>query len=148
MTNAVREGRAGAKPVFVNTDVFLRFLIRDIEGPYQRARELFERAEAGLVKLETTVLVISALVEALSAYGLGQDKVKEILTAILNTRNLRVQNRELIEEAIGLLGRSVGFPDAYAAVHMKRKGLTQVATFLNGSSGIGAMRELYWKDAG
>lgn len=137
-----------AKPVFVNTDVFLRFLIHDAEEPYRRARELFERAEAGLVKLETTVLVFSALVDALSAYGLGHVKIKEVLTAILGTRNLRVQNREVIEEAIELLGRGMGFMDAYAAVHMKMKGLTQVATFSNGKSGIGAMRELYWKDAG
>ena len=134
------------RPVFVDTDVFLRFLLRDSEAPYRRARELFERAEAGTVKLETTVLAFAALAEALEVYGLGRAETKDVLKAILGTRNLRVQDRELVGEAVELIGREFNFRDAYAAAHMKHKGITKVATFRRTRGG--AVGEPYWKDAG
>ena len=35
------------KPIFVDTNVFLRFFVRDVESFYHKARELFEKAENG-----------------------------------------------------------------------------------------------------
>ncbi len=133
-----------ARAVFVDTDVFLRFLLRDSEAPYKRARELFELAESGAVKLDTTVTAFAALADELEAYGLGRAEIKDILRAILGTRNLRVQNRLLVAGAVELLGRGMSFRDAYAVAYMKDKGITKTATFRRG--GIGTAGEPIWKD--
>lgn len=132
-----------ARPVFVDTDVFLRFLLRDSEAPYKRARELFERAEAGAVKLDTTVPAFAALADELEAYGLGRAEIKDVLKAILGTRNLRVQNRETVADAVEMLGRGMSFRDAYSVAYMKDKGITKTATFRRGALGS----ESYWKDS-
>ena len=55
-------------PVFVDTNVFLRFFVRDVESFYQKAKELFEKAEKGTVKLETNDLVIAEIVWVLESY--------------------------------------------------------------------------------
>lgn len=134
-----------AKAVFVDTDVFMRFLVRDSEGQYSRARELFELAESGDIKLETTVLVIAALADELSALGIAPTEIRDILRAVLSTRNLRVQSREQIAEAVEALGGGMGFRDAYAAAHMRKKGLTKIATFKRAK---GTPRpEAYWPDS-
>jgi predicted nucleic-acid-binding protein len=100
--------------IFVDASVFLRFLVRDMEGQYAKARALFEQAERGTLRLETTVLALVELTRALEHdWGMTRGETLEVLEAILDTRNLRVPNHAMVREAVELYGRGgMDFPDA------------------------------------
>ena len=118
-------------PIFVDTNVFLRFFVRDSESFYQKAKELFEKAENGEVKLETSDLVVAEIVWVLeSYYDFSRAEIKEVIDTILETRNIRVANHARVKEAIILyaLGK-VDFIDGYNISLIKTKGYKKVATF-------------------
>lgn len=117
--------------VFVDTNVFLRFLTRDEPSHAERARRLFEAGIAGELRLETSLLVIAEIVWTLeSFYRLPATEVAEKVTTILSTPNLDCPNSALLIEALALHDeRNVDFIDAYHAVSLERRGDVAVATF-------------------
>ena len=118
-------------PVFVDTNVFLRFLVRDVEPFYHKARDLFEKSESGKVKLETSDLVIAEIVWVLeSYYDFSRSEIKEVIETILETRNLKVANHSRVKETIALYSAGkMDFIDAYNIAYMKSKDFKKVATF-------------------
>jgi len=118
-------------PVFVDTNVFLRFFVKDVESLYEKARELFERAEAGKVKLETSELVIAEIVWVLeSFYGFTRKEVADVLTTLLSSRNLKIANATRISAAVQLYSSgNMDFIDAYNIAYIRSKEYSKVATF-------------------
>ena len=119
------------EPVFIDTNVFLRFFVRDVEAFYLKARELFERAENGELKLETNDLVIAEIVWVLeSYYDFSRSEIKNVIDAILETRNIKVANHARVKEAIDLYASGkMDFIDAYNIAFIKAKKYKTVATF-------------------
>jgi predicted nucleic-acid-binding protein len=117
--------------VFVDTNVFLRFLTQDDLAKAEKARRLFASAVAGEVVLETSLLVIAEIVWTLeSFYGLTHDEVAEQVTTILGTPNIECPNKELLVEALlAYTERNVDFIDAYHAVLLGRRHDISLATF-------------------
>ena len=117
--------------VFVDTNVFLRFFVKDVEPFYQKARELFEKAENGLVTLETNDMVIAEIVWVLeSYYGFTKAEIKEVIDTILETKNVKVTNHSRVKEAVNLYTlRRMDFIDAYNIAYIREKGYKKVATF-------------------
>lgn len=120
-----------ADPVFVDTNVFLRFFVGDVESFYQKARELFEKAEKGEIKLETSELVIAEIVWVLeSYYDFSKQEIKTVIDAILDTKNIRVLNHTRIKEAIDLYASGkMDFIDAYNTSYIRSSGYKKVTTF-------------------
>jgi predicted nucleic acid-binding protein len=118
-------------PVFVDTNVFLRFFVKDVESLYEKARALFERAEAGKIKLETSELVIAEIVWVLeSFYGFSRKEITDVLVTLLASRNLKIANDMRISNAVHLYSSgNMDFIDAYNIAYMKSKEYTKVATF-------------------
>ena len=118
-------------PVFVDTNVFLRFFVRDMESFYQKAKELFEKAEKGTVKLETNYLVIAEIVWVLeSYYDFTKTEIKDIIDTILETKNLKVSNNARVKEATSMYAlKNIDFIDAYNIAYLKAKDLKKIATF-------------------
>ena len=118
-------------PIFVDTNVFLRFFVRDIESFYHKAKDLFEKAESGDVKLETSDIVVAEIVWVLeSYYGFSRAEIKEVVDAILETKNLKVANHSRVKEAIDLYSSGkMDFIDAYNISYINVKGFKKVATF-------------------
>jgi len=117
--------------VFVDTNVFLRFFVKDVEPFYQKARELFEKAENGIITLETNDMVIAEIVWVLeSYYGFTKAEIKEVIDTILETKNVKVTNHSRVKEAVNLytLGK-MDFIDAYNIAYIRTKGCRKVATF-------------------
>lgn len=118
-------------PTFVDTNVFLRFFVRDVESFYQKAKELFAKAEKGVAKLETSDMVIAEIVWVLeSYYGFTKTEIKEVINTILETKNVKVTNHSRVKEAVNLytLGK-MDFIDAYNIAYIRTKGYRKVATF-------------------
>ncbi|NTW66996.1 MAG: type II toxin-antitoxin system VapC family toxin [Nitrospirae bacterium] len=118
-------------PVFVDTNVFLRFFVRDVEAQYEKARALFEKADAGKIKLETSELVIAEIVWVLeSFYGFTRKEIAEVLGTLLASRNLKIANQAKIAHAAGLYSSgNLDFIDAYNIAYMRTKEYTRIATF-------------------
>jgi predicted nucleic-acid-binding protein len=118
-------------PIFVDTNVFLRFFVRDVESFYQKAKDLFEKAEKGEVKLETSDMVIAEIIWVLeSYYNFSKIEIKKIIDTILETKNIKVANHSRVKEAVSLytLG-NMDFIDAYNIAYIKAKDYKKVATF-------------------
>ena len=117
--------------VFVDTNVFLRFLTRDDPIKAEKARRLFAAAVAGELVAETSLLVIAEIVWTLeSFYDLTHDEVAERVTAILSTPNLECPHKELLFEALGAYTeRNVDFIDAYHGILLGRRSDVSLATF-------------------
>lgn len=118
------------EPVFVDASVFIDFLSREDEARYAWARRLFERAEAGRVRLETTEIVVCEVARALKERGLRREEAQKVLDAMLGTRNLKAANRDILRRAVEIYGASrLDFTDAYHIAWLGVKGRGRVATF-------------------
>lgn len=117
--------------VFVDTNVFLRFFVRDVESFYQKAKDLFERAEKGVLILETNDIVIAEIVWVLeSYYGFTKAEIKEVTDTILETKNIKVANHSRVKEAVNMYASGkMDFIDACNIAYIKEKGYRKVATF-------------------
>lgn len=117
--------------VFVDTNVFLRFLTQDDPVKAEKARRLFASAVAGELVVETSLLVFAEIVWTLeSFYGLSHGEITELVTTILATPNLECPNKELLSEALlAYTERNVDFIDAYHAVFLGRRRDVSLATF-------------------
>lgn len=135
--------------VFVCADVFLRFLVRDDEECYGRARQLFERAENGGVKLKTTALAVAELVSELERnYTLGRGEISDVVEAIMGTRNLTVADGQLVSAAAEYYGAGeVSFADAYNLAYVRSMRERRMATFDRRRTGGAADVEHYWGGA-
>jgi len=118
-------------PVFIDTNVFLRFFVRDVEPFYHKAKNLFEKGESGQLKLETSDLVIAEIVWVLeSYYDFSKPEIKEVVETILETKNLKVANHSRVKEAIDLYSSGkMDYIDAYNIAYIKAKDFKKVATF-------------------
>jgi predicted nucleic-acid-binding protein len=119
------------EPIFVDTNVFLRFFVRDVESFYQKAKELFEKAESGHLRLETSDLVIAEIVWVLeSYYDFSKAEIREVIDTILETKNIKVANHSRVKEAANQYASGkMDFIDAYNIAYIKAKDFKKVATF-------------------
>jgi predicted nucleic-acid-binding protein len=92
---------------------------------------LFEKAEAGKVKLETSELVIAEIVWVLeSFYGFTRKEITDLLVILLSSRNLKIANSSRISAAVQLYASgTMDFIDAYNIAYMKSRDMTKVATY-------------------
>ena len=117
--------------VFVDTNVFLRFLTQDDLAKAEKARRLFASAVAGELVVETSLLVIAEIVWTLeSFYGLTRAEVADQVVTILATPNFECPSKELLVEALlAYVERNVDFIDAFHAVSLGRRRDISLATF-------------------
>jgi uncharacterized protein len=122
---------AGVQELFVDTNVFLRFLTNDMPERAAAVEALFRRAAAGEVRLRTNSMVIAELVWVLeSFYGLGRAEVLERALAVAHMDGLILADIDLITDAPFVYETArIDFIDAYNACWMKEQGLSRVATF-------------------
>lgn len=100
---------------FVDTNVFLRFLLADNKKQYLLAKKLFQKAEDGKISLWTTDIVILEIIWTLkSFYQLKPQEIQHSITSLTALENLKVENKNLILEALDFfVNKNVDFVDAY-----------------------------------
>ena len=76
---------------------------------------MFEKAEAGRIKLETSELVVAEIVWVLeSFYGFARKEITDVLTTLLSSRNLKIANHARTNDAVALYSSgNMDFIDAY-----------------------------------
>lgn len=119
------------KAVFIDTNLFLRYLTNDVPAQADAVEILLQQAATAETQLVTNSLVLAEIVWTLeSFYHLSKSDVQEKILAILNTPGLEVADGDLALQAISwYVTYNVDFIDAYNAVWLLSQGLDTVYTF-------------------
>lgn len=119
------------KPIFIDTNILLRYLTGDDAKKFKRCRDLFKRALEKKILLLTSDMVIAELIWTLySFYKIPKEEIIEKVTIIVNTPNLKIPNKKLISEILALFSqKNIDYIDAYNAVFMKHNGCAQIFSY-------------------
>ena len=130
-TEARAPGTAEPATVFVDTNVFLRYLTDDIPEQADASEALLGRAEQGDVRLVTSALVVAEIVWTLgSFYKRTKPQVRDAVLALCHTPGLDVEDADaLVQAAEWYAELNVDFADAAHAAWMRARSITEVATF-------------------
>ena len=116
---------------FIDTNIFIRFLVNDIPQKADACEKIFKNAVAKKETLFTTEMVIAEIIWVLeSYYELSQQEVQEKVEKILNTPNLICPRKDLILNALTIYGeKNIDYIDAYNALILKDKGIKELYSY-------------------
>ncbi len=117
--------------LFVDTNVFVRYLTGDDEDKADDVAKLLRKAAKGRVRLITTDIVIAELVWVLSSfYEQPVSVIADLVRAILNTEGLKIDGSERIESAVEIFEESqIDFIDAYIIGYMRLKNVAALCSY-------------------
>lgn len=119
------------KTVFVDSNVFLRFVTTDDEGQHKKAAELLRKARGGKIALVTGPPVFFEIAWTLrAAYDYPREATLQLLRSLMAMPGLTVLDQEIVADALDLAQeRAQDFADAYIAISARRAGAEAIATF-------------------
>lgn len=85
------------KKYFLDTNVILRFLLKDNEQYYNQAKSYFEKAKSGKIELYLVSEILFEIDYVLrGVYSLPKAEVVDILLKLIKTFYLKIADRELL----------------------------------------------------
>ncbi len=114
---------------FLDTNILLRYLLRDDEEKARRALGLLSRLEQGREKVTTSPMVIFEVVFTLQRrYQVPRQQIRDSLKDILSLRGLELPNKGLYGRALDLFAarQKLSFPDAFHAAYMTSRGIGEI----------------------
>ena len=120
--------------IFVDTNVFLRFLTNDIPERAAACRALFQRLETGEEEATTSVLVFAELAYVLASprqYRLGHAEISARLRPFFTLRGLTIPQKRLVLRSFDLFSQypDLDFEDCYAIAQVEQQQLRAVASY-------------------
>lgn len=111
------------KSVFIDTNVFLRALVKENEQTFSECLSLLEKISEGEIKAITSTLVFLEInFVLLSFYKFPKEKVQQALEGILDLPHLKVVDVYDMREAIETYKKTkVKFVDCLLASLLKKK---------------------------
>jgi len=115
----------------IDTNVLVRFLVRDHEPQFERARRLIRRAVAAGEDVFVSLLVLLETEWVLrSRYTLQKPEIMATISALLDATELRFEDEAAIEEALFIWkDTSAEFADCLIGARNRRLGCRATATF-------------------
>jgi uncharacterized protein len=109
---------------FLDTNVILRYLVRDDEAKAAACYELFQQVDEGQKEITTCEAVIAECVYVLSGrgtYGLPRSTVRELLRPILVMPGLKIARKKVYLLALDLFVTypRLDYEDALIVAHMQ-----------------------------
>ena len=115
----------------VDTNILVRFLVRDEEAQFERARKLIKReiAAGGSVFVSQLVLLETEWVLR-SRYSLPKNLIVEAISGLLDAADVRFEDEPAIEEALFIWKETTAdFADCLIGARNRRHGCRATATF-------------------
>ena len=117
--------------IFIDTNYFVRFLLKDVPTQHEAVLKLFKEGTKGSKKLFTSAVVIF---ETYWLFGSFYEKTKsevcDILKKVLSLHFIEIDQRDIVAEALEMYQNStLDLEDCYNIVFAKLKKMTQFATF-------------------
>jgi predicted nucleic-acid-binding protein len=117
--------------IAVDTNVLVRFLVRDDEAQFARASALFERAQRADEAIFVAEIVVCELVWVLErAYRVPKTRVVSTLTELVRARHIELEAADRVQRAIAAFAAGRGdFADYLIREQAHAAGCDGVATF-------------------
>jgi predicted nucleic-acid-binding protein len=114
----------------VDTNVLVRFLIRDDEAQFERARKLIKREVAAGRRVFVSQLVLLETEWVLrSQYRLSKSQIIEAISGLLDASDIRFEDEPAIEEALFIWKDTTAeFADCLIGAQNRRLGCRATAT--------------------
>ena len=111
--------------------VLIRYLVRDDQPQYERARRLLRRAVQSGEPVMVSLLTLLEMEWVLrSRYASSKEDIAATISSLLDTAELTFEDEPSIEEAIHLWrGSATGFADCLINARNRRLGCRTTATF-------------------
>lgn len=115
----------------VDTNVLVRFLVRDDETQFEKARKLIKREVAAGRRVFVSQLVLMETEWVLrSRYSLPKSLIIETISGLLGASDVQFEDEPAIEEALFIWGDTIAdFADCLIGAKNRRLGCRATATF-------------------
>lgn len=115
----------------IDTNVLVRFLVRDDETQFEKARRLIKREVGAEEDVFVSLLVLMEAEWVLrSRYGLQKTEIMEAISGLLDAAEVRFEDEPAIEETLFTWKDSVAdFADCLIGAHNRRLRCRATATF-------------------
>lgn len=115
----------------IDTNVLVRFLVRDDEVQFDKARKLIKREVAAGRRIFVSQLVLLETEWVLrSSYGLPKNLIIDTISRLLDTTDVRFEEEPVIEEALFIWkDTTADFADCLIGAQNRRLGCRATATF-------------------
>ena len=115
----------------IDTNVLVRFLVRDDEIQFEKARKLMRREVAAGHRVFVNQLVLMETEWVLrSRYVVPKNQIIEAISGLLNSTDIQFEDEPSIEEALFIWKESdADFADCLIAAKNRRMGCRATATF-------------------
>lgn len=119
---------------FLDTNVILRYLVRDDALKANACFALFQRVNNGHEEITTCEAVVAEVVYVLSSprtYGVPRERVRDLLRPILTMPGLKLSKKRLYLLALDLFVAypRLDFEDALIVAHMHDAGIDEVISY-------------------
>jgi predicted nucleic-acid-binding protein len=115
----------------LDTNVLIRYLVRDDEAQYERARRLLRRSVEGGEPVMVSLLALLEMEWVLrSRYASPKEDIAATISSLLDAAELTFEDEPSIEEALYLWkGSATDFADCLISARNRRLGCRTTATF-------------------
>jgi predicted nucleic-acid-binding protein len=115
----------------IDTNVLVRFLVRDHKGQFEKARRLIKReVGAGEDVLISLLVLLETEWVLRSRYRLQKGEIMDAISGLLDTAEIAFEDEHAIEEALYIWkDRGADFADCLIGAHHRRLECRATATF-------------------
>lgn len=115
----------------IDTNVLVRFLVRDDDAQFEKARELIAREVAAGRRVFVNQLVLMETEWVLrSRYVVPKNQIVEAISGLLNATDVQFEDEPVIEEALFIWkDATADFADCLIGAKNRRMGCRTTATF-------------------
>ena len=115
----------------IDTNVLVRFLVRDDAAQFEKARRLIRREVAAEGGVLVSLVVLAETVWVLRRrYSLQKTEVMETISGLLEAAELQFEDEPAVEETLYVWKDSAAdFADCLIGAHERRLGCRATATF-------------------
>jgi predicted nucleic acid-binding protein len=116
------------RPHFLDTNVLLRFLVRDDEEKAAAALDLLLRVERREERILTSPLVIFETIFTLQkSYGVSRSRIQSLLISVLALRDLELVDKPVHQDALELFATTnLSYADSYNVAYMRWKQINRI----------------------
>jgi predicted nucleic-acid-binding protein len=115
----------------IDTNVLVRFLVRDDEAQFEKARRLIRREIGAGEDVFVSLMVLMETEWVLrSRYSLQKAQIMEAISRLLDATEVQLEDEPAIEETLFIWKDSAAdFADCLIGAHSRRLGCRATATF-------------------
>jgi len=126
----------------IDTNVIIRFLVKDDSKAFEKAKKLFRAVDSGKEKIEIKVPVLLECVFVLqSYYKLPRDEISDILSTLLRSPGVYMRGKRILLYALELYkNTNFHMVDCYLAAELTLGNIKEIYSFDKDFDKLGVKR--------